>query len=106
MNGKKLSAVCAMEQGGGPRDGEFDNIVFGNVDTAAEVERHLTGRTVTNVHRLGKNLWIELDGKGPCPTFHFGMTGSFVVKGGCVLLCCHSVSLPDVVPVLVHTGMQ
>ena len=41
----------------------------------------LVGRRVHAVHRRGKQLWWELEGPGPHPLFHFGMTGSFSVQG-------------------------
>lgn len=85
LGGKKIVQVCAVEAGGGPRSGEFDGILFANCESAAEVEGQLTGRSVLSVHRVGKHMWMQLDGDGMQPCFHFGMTGSFVVKGGCVL---------------------
>ena len=45
-----------------------------------ELGRVLCSRKVKQVHRKGKYLWIELD-KKPHVLAHFGMTGSFVVKG-------------------------
>jgi formamidopyrimidine-DNA glycosylase len=38
----------------------------------------LTGRTVVEVRRWGKQLWFEMD-RPPHPLFHFGMTGAFRV---------------------------
>jgi formamidopyrimidine-DNA glycosylase len=38
----------------------------------------LVGRRVKRVGRHGKHLWFELD-RRPWPTFHFGMTGSFLL---------------------------
>jgi formamidopyrimidine-DNA glycosylase len=47
----------------------------------AELAHELTGRVVKDVHRKGKSLWFEMGDDGPWPSFHFGMTGSFAVRG-------------------------
>ena len=73
----------ALEAGGGPRAGSFDNIVFD--DTAADaaaVVAGLRGKTLVGVHRKGKQLWLELTSP-PHLLGHFGMTGAFVVRGEC-----------------------
>ncbi|CEM27244.1 unnamed protein product [Vitrella brassicaformis CCMP3155] len=57
-----------------------DEIVFDGVDHA-EFARRMTGKRIVKIGRKGKQLWFECD-KAPHPTFHFGMTGSFAVKGG------------------------
>ena len=54
-----------------------DPIVFERVP-AARFKRALTGRRIVNVHRHGKHLWFELDGR-PWPCFHFGMSGGLHV---------------------------
>ncbi|MGF1509402.1 MAG: DNA-formamidopyrimidine glycosylase family protein [Myxococcota bacterium] len=46
-----------------------------------EVRARLLGRTVRKVERKGKYLWFELDAR-PWPTFHFGMSGAFLARGG------------------------
>jgi formamidopyrimidine-DNA glycosylase len=56
-----------------------DRIVFDRV-APARVKRALLGRRVLGVHRHGKHLWFELDGR-PWPCLHFGMTGGFHVPG-------------------------
>jgi len=54
-----------------------DGIVFDGVRPEA-LARRLKGRRVTAVRRKGKLLWFEMD-EGPWPSFHFGMTGAFLV---------------------------
>jgi formamidopyrimidine-DNA glycosylase len=54
-----------------------DPIVFERVP-ALRFRRALTGRRILNVHRHGKHLWFELDGR-PWPCFHFGMSGGLHV---------------------------
>eukprot|EP00250_Pteridium_aquilinum_P009428 c18662_g1_i1 orf=62-1495(+) len=56
-----------------------DNNVIDGV-TPSALESALVGRTVLAVHRKGKNLWLELDAR-PWPSFQFGMTGAFYIKG-------------------------
>lgn len=47
-----------------------------------DLEAALVGKSVKSINRKGKQLWFDMEGKGPAVLFHFGMTGSFVVKGG------------------------
>ncbi|KAI0040806.1 AtMMH-1 [Auriscalpium vulgare] len=57
-----------------------DTIVFSGTthdDFAAEI----TGRTVKEVGRYGKVFYLELDGEGKMPVFHFGMTGMLQIRG-------------------------
>jgi len=56
-----------------------DRIVFDGV-SPDRVRTALTGRTVRAARRWGKHIWLELD-RRPWPCFHFGMTGSFRVRG-------------------------
>jgi formamidopyrimidine-DNA glycosylase len=56
-----------------------DAIVFEGVGPA-RMRKALAGRTVRAVRRRGKHIWFELD-RRPWPCFHFGMTGSFRVRG-------------------------
>ena len=79
--GHAISAVGAKEGGGGPRDGQFDDIVVCEGVAEAELVEALSGRALTAVRRKGKQLWFELGGAGKDALFHFGMTGAFVVKG-------------------------
>jgi len=65
-------------------------VIQGVIDPK-ELKKHLVGRKVTGVRRKGKCLVLELDEGGQTPsssssskqwiTAHFGMTGSFLVKG-------------------------
>ncbi|KAK9795225.1 hypothetical protein WJX73_005822 [Symbiochloris irregularis] len=45
-----------------------------------DLEALLNGKQITAACRKGKHLWLEFD-SGPSVMFHFGMTGSMVVKG-------------------------
>eukprot|EP00929_Paragymnodinium_shiwhaense_P026860 TRINITY_DN15880_c0_g1_i1.p3 TRINITY_DN15880_c0_g1~~TRINITY_DN15880_c0_g1_i1.p3 ORF type:complete len:225 (+),score=58.38 TRINITY_DN15880_c0_g1_i1:377-1051(+) len=80
--GRRIVKVQALEAGGGPRDGQFDDKVICEGATAESVVAALAGRTVLASKRLGKHMWLELTGEGPCVMFHFGMTGSLAVEGG------------------------
>jgi len=61
--GKKIRRVLTVD----------DHIVYDGVKPR-DVEKHLTGRRIIDMHRRGKHLWMELDQR-PWPLFHFGMTG-------------------------------
>jgi formamidopyrimidine-DNA glycosylase len=67
LGGKTLASVSVVQ----------DTIVYDGV-TPRRFKTKLSGRTVANVCRKGKQLWMEMD-RGPHPLFHFGMTGSFAV---------------------------
>jgi formamidopyrimidine-DNA glycosylase len=56
-----------------------DEIVFDRV-SSRRWKKALTGKTVREVRRIGKQIWFELDSP-PHPLFHFGMTGAFRVPG-------------------------
>ncbi|MEM6368309.1 MAG: DNA-formamidopyrimidine glycosylase family protein [Myxococcota bacterium] len=56
---------------------DADTIVFQG-SAPSTVARRLKGRRVLAVGRKGKLLWFEMDA-GPWPSFHFGMTGAFLV---------------------------
>jgi formamidopyrimidine-DNA glycosylase len=58
----------------------LDEIVFEGVPRRA-ISRALEGAYVRAVVRHGKHVWFELD-RRPWPSFHFGMTGGFVARGG------------------------
>ena len=47
----------------------------------------LHSRTVTDVKRYGKVFYLELDGDGPMPVLHFGMTGNILVSPACYRWC-------------------
>jgi formamidopyrimidine-DNA glycosylase len=57
--GKHLFQVLTKEAGGGPREGLYDDLVFGGADEQ-EVHRVMEGRVLTSVGRKGKHLWMEL----------------------------------------------
>ena len=59
----------------------FDDIVIGEQVTAKQLTCALLDRTVSAVHRRGKQLWMEFSGNGPCLLLHFGMTGSIFIEG-------------------------
>ncbi|CAD7699159.1 unnamed protein product [Ostreobium quekettii] len=65
---KKISRVA----------GGDDNVVF--TTPGAPVRERFLHRKIMSAKRLGKNLWLEMDVKGPQPLFHFGMTGAIVVN--------------------------
>jgi len=58
--GKHLLQVLTKEAGGGPRDGQYDDLVFSNAKNEQEVHRVMEGRVLTGVGRKGKHLWMEL----------------------------------------------
>ena len=78
--GKRITSVVAVEQGGGPRCGLFDEIIFSNCSCAKAAEDALVGRTVVAVKRCGKHMWWQLSDGGPHLLCHFGMTGSISLK--------------------------
>lgn len=77
--GHKIVTIICAEQGGGPRDGLFDEIVHEG-GASLPFETALQGRAITAIHRKGKQLWMTLEGTDVNILFHFGMTGSFVLK--------------------------
>lgn len=78
--GLRIIEVNVLESGDGPRHGEFDDIVFDKV-TAEDVRKAFLGRSLQASKRKGKQMWWQLSGEGPHPTWHFGMTGGFSVNG-------------------------
>jgi formamidopyrimidine-DNA glycosylase len=64
-----------------------DRIVYEGV-APSTVKRRLTGRTVLDVERKGKLLWLVLDER-PWPVLHLGMTGSIRVRGDAALQLAH-----------------
>ena len=85
--GSTLKAVSDLESGGGPRTGQFDDIVICEGVNAGDLGAALVGRKLVAVQRKGKQLWFELGGSGTYKAvlFHFGMTGAFVVQGHAAL---------------------
>jgi len=107
--GDVISNIVFEEQGGGPRDGQVDDIVVQTGGASmAEFKALLLNNKVLSVNRKGKQLWMELaptsssstssssrkkssshfaGGSSTATTallFHFGMTGAFLVKGEAV----------------------
>lgn len=56
-----------------------DDKVFDKV-TGQEFEAAMMNNSIVAVHRKGKHLWFEMRSQ-PYPTFHFGMSGAFIVCG-------------------------
>eukprot|EP01033_Poteriospumella_lacustris_P004990 gene4989-gene5511 len=105
--GRRIVRVVFKEQGGGPRDGLVDDIVLEipsendmprSASTTSKSRKNggepsdmdlrerifsgaLLNKTVEAVFRKGKQLWmIFQDTESPAVLFHFGMTGSFLIK--------------------------
>lgn len=80
--GTTISEFLSSELGGGPLDGQWDSKVYEvteKVKGQSDYEA-LQGSELVSVGRQGKQLWFILSGKKSL-LFHFGMTGSFVLKG-------------------------
>jgi formamidopyrimidine-DNA glycosylase len=63
-------------------------LVFENgndAKTEGQFQSFLIDKTLESVHRKGKYMWFAFAGSKPAILFHFGMTGSFVVKDVAVL---------------------
>ena len=79
--GQKITTAVTVEGGGGPRTGLFDDIVCDDTGaTASSLALAMEGRTLIDVRRRGKQLWLVFSSP-PHLLAHFGMTGSFVVRG-------------------------
>lgn len=55
-----------------------DAIVFEKTKAKAFKDA-LTGKRVIGSGRLGKHMWLDVEGDGPSVLFHFGMSGRFEV---------------------------
>ena len=84
--GRRIASVDCREQGGGGREGLFDDKVFAEGADEAAVEAFLVGATCVGARRRGKQLWLELERAGAARALliHLGMTGSCVVRGEAV----------------------
>ncbi|KAJ1627564.1 Formamidopyrimidine-DNA glycosylase N-terminal domain-containing protein [Pavlovales sp. CCMP2436] len=86
--GMQLQGINPLEQGGGGREGLFDDKVIGEEMTAAGIEASLQGKWVIAARRRGKQMWLEFgvtrDAATPslCLLMHLGMTGGINVRGG------------------------
>lgn len=101
--GHVISKVHVYEQGGGPRHGLFDDIIFEDLNTNtaktfkdneviascfqiedAKMEdvytRYIINKRLQSIRRKGKQLWFDFGPDHHALLFHFGMTGSFVIK--------------------------
>lgn len=105
--GHRIVRVVFKEQGGGPRDGLVDDIILeipsennlppstsasskprknGGEPSVMDVRERifsdaLLNKTVEAVFRKGKQLWMTFqDTECPAVLFHFGMTGSVLIK--------------------------
>jgi len=78
--GKKIIKVIGVESGGGPRTGQFDEIIHQGTLNAQTLEECLVGKTIESTTRKGKIQMWKLSG-GQEATIHFGMTGSWSIEG-------------------------
>ena len=74
--GLVVENILAREAGGGPRHGQFDDIVCQSPESEM---RHFKGKTLMSARRKGKQLWLDFSDLNFL--VHFGMTGALVVKG-------------------------
>mmetsp|Transcript_14321 Transcript_14321/g.38640 ORF Transcript_14321/g.38640 Transcript_14321/m.38640 type:complete len:419 (+) Transcript_14321:95-1351(+) len=85
--GLRITTVVCTEQGGGPRDGLFDDKVIAEGVTPGQMDMSLRGKWIISARRRGKQLWFELgdlrDDKrvSLCLLVHLGMTGALSVRG-------------------------
>ncbi|KAF3329559.1 formamidopyrimidine-DNA glycosylase-like isoform X1 [Carex littledalei] len=56
-----------------------DSVVISGV-SPLRLESALSGRSILEARRKGKNLWLRLD-EPPFPSFQFGMAGAIYIKG-------------------------
>ena len=91
--GSRVECVLTTETGGGPRQGQYDDIV--NENSPSDLTNALLNRTLLGAYRKGKQMWLELSepssrgggsitSSGPVDIsvlFHFGMTGMLVLHG-------------------------
>jgi formamidopyrimidine-DNA glycosylase len=57
-----------------------DDLVYANT-THDAFANEIARRTIKTVGRYGKAFYLELDGEGRHPVFHFGMTGMLQLRG-------------------------
>jgi formamidopyrimidine-DNA glycosylase len=84
--GNRVVTVVVTEQGGGPRDGSFDDKVFAEGVSPRDISATVEGAFILSVRRRGKQLWLELGAAPSGPPsasllVHLGMTGSLLVRG-------------------------
>ena len=79
---RRLLESCLLGKRIVKADAAEDDKVYVGVEAAQFCASLLAGATVTGVHRRGKHLWWQFADPGAMtPLFHFGMTGSFAVRG-------------------------
>lgn len=81
---KRIVNVSSLEQGGGPRDGLFDDLILKSFGSSVDVGNVFLASSVEQVGRKGKQLWLELRNKNDSigfALFHQGMTGNFRLRG-------------------------
>mmetsp|Transcript_10093 Transcript_10093/g.15195 ORF Transcript_10093/g.15195 Transcript_10093/m.15195 type:complete len:346 (+) Transcript_10093:52-1089(+) len=76
----KVVRVEAIEQGGGPRDGQFDDKVIDKDLAKDGFESALMGASFGKFGRKGKILWCEMNDSEKSLVMHFGMTGQLSIK--------------------------
>ena len=88
-----VTSVNLREQGGGPRNGLFDDLVFSPTDGGENVfKTAMLHRTLVGFKRHGKQMWLQLaknvnkrtGGSKVNILMHLGMTGSLRLKGEAV----------------------
>ncbi|KAG8466180.1 hypothetical protein KFE25_001936 [Diacronema lutheri] len=86
--GMRVRALTTVEQGGGGRDGLFDDKVIAEGLTAERLTSALVGLWVLAARRRGKQMWLELGASRDAKTaisnllIHLGMTGAVLARGG------------------------
>jgi len=75
--GSRITAVELLEQGGGSRDGIFDEIVC---SAEKELRDALLNNKFISANRKGKQLYFQMD-RDLTLLMHFGMSGCLVVEG-------------------------
>ena len=74
--GLQVKRILAREAGGGPRHGQFDDLVCQSSESEMH---HLKEEKLVSARRKGKQLWLEFSNLNFL--VHFGMTGALLVKG-------------------------
>jgi len=84
--GRRIDDLNLTEQGGGPRDGTFDDKVIAEGVTPEGFTASVKGALILSAQRRGKQLWLELGLTATGPPVssllvHLGMTGSLLIRG-------------------------
>jgi formamidopyrimidine-DNA glycosylase len=80
--GAKIVDMISRETGGGPRSGQFDDIIFAIEDgnDESKFRAAFLNRKLVDASRKGKYLILTLSGAGPQVVLHYGMTGTLLFK--------------------------